>query len=85
MVLLLIPLSVFFSFIGWILWMLKTEKGRAFLPVLVCALEWAQRWYPDPEGPAVLVTHRGCGRRFHPALVCDQCCGRLRGSGIMTA
>ncbi|RZT25681.1 HxlR family transcriptional regulator [Mycobacterium sp. BK558] len=62
-----------------------TEKGRAFFPVLVCALEWAQRWYPDPEGPAVLLTHRGCGRRFHPALVCDQCCVRLRGSRIMTA
>jgi len=60
-----------------------TEKGRAFLPVLMCALDWAQRWYPDPEGPAVLVTHTGCGRGFHPTLVCDNCCTRLCGSQIM--
>ncbi len=43
-----------------------TEKGRAFFPVLVTALQWAQRWYPDPEGPAVILTHTGCGRRFVP-------------------
>jgi DNA-binding HxlR family transcriptional regulator len=62
-----------------------TEKGRAFLPVLLCALDWAQRWYPDAEGPAVIVTHTACGHRFHPALMCDQCCSRLRGSQIITA
>ena len=62
-----------------------TEKGRAFLPVLMCALDWAQRWYPDPEGPAVLVTHTACTHRFHPTLVCDNCCAPLRGSQIITA
>jgi len=59
-----------------------TEKGRAFLPVLVCALAWAQRWFPSPEGPAVIVTHTACGRRFIPVLVCDRCRGRLRGAQI---
>lgn len=59
-----------------------TEKGRAFFPVLVCALAWAQRWFPSPEGPAVILTHTACARRFTPVLVCDQCRGRLRGSQI---
>ncbi len=59
-----------------------TEKGRAFVPVLVCALAWAQRWFPAPEGPAVILTHTACGRRFTPALECDQCRARLRGSQI---
>ncbi|MGE2734910.1 winged helix-turn-helix transcriptional regulator [Mycolicibacterium vaccae] len=59
-----------------------TDKGRAFFPVLVCALEWAQRWFPDPEGPAVVLTHRGCTGRFRPVLVCDHCGHRLHAAEI---
>ena len=60
-----------------------TEKGRAFFPVLVTALHWAQRWYPDSDGPAVILTHTGCGRGFTPVLVCDQCAGPLRGAQVI--
>lgn len=59
-----------------------TDKGRAFLPVLVTALQWAQQWYPDPEGPAVELTHAVCGRHFSPVLVCDQCATALRGAQV---
>ncbi|MGB0973292.1 MAG: winged helix-turn-helix transcriptional regulator, partial [Mycobacterium sp.] len=60
-----------------------TEKGRAFFPVLVAALQWAQRWYPDPEGPAVELTHTVCGHRFSPVLVCDQCSTALRAAQVI--
>lgn len=60
-----------------------TEKGRAFFPVLVTALRWAQRWYPDVEGAAVQLTHTMCGRGFSPVLVCDQCAAALRGSQLI--
>lgn len=60
-----------------------TEKGRAFFPVLVTALHWAQRWYPDPDGAAVILTHSACGRRFIPVLVCDQCTTALRGTDVV--
>jgi len=59
-----------------------TEKGRAFFPVLVCALQWAQRWFRAPEGPAVNLTHTGCGGRFNAVLACDQCAGRLTGAQV---
>lgn len=59
-----------------------TEKGRAFFPVLVSALEWAQRWFQAPEGSAVILDHVSCGRRFGATLVCDQCTGRLSGTQI---
>jgi DNA-binding HxlR family transcriptional regulator len=61
-----------------------TDKGRAFFPVLVSALQWAERWFRAPEGPAVILTHTGCGERFSAVLVCDQCAGRLRGAQIET-
>jgi DNA-binding HxlR family transcriptional regulator len=59
-----------------------TEKGRALFPVLVTALQWAQRWYQAPEGPAVLLTHTACGGRFGPVLTCDQCSEPLRGAHV---
>jgi len=56
-----------------------TEKGRALFSVLVCALQWAQRWFQVPEGPAVMLTHTSCGRRFAAVLACDQCTEPLTG------
>ncbi len=59
-----------------------TEKGRAFFPVLISALQWAQRWFRAPEGPAVVLTHTACGRRFTAVLTCDQCARPLRGTQV---
>jgi DNA-binding HxlR family transcriptional regulator len=61
-----------------------TEKGRAFLPVLCTALQWAQRWFHAEEGPAVLVTHDGCGQRFDAVLSCDQCAEPLAGRRVVS-
>ncbi|WP_418003541.1 winged helix-turn-helix transcriptional regulator [Mycobacterium sp. PDNC021] len=59
-----------------------TEKGRAVLPIIVTALDWAQRWFATPEGPAVIVTHTRCANEFHAQLECDQCQESVRGSEI---
>ncbi|WP_326549107.1 winged helix-turn-helix transcriptional regulator [Mycolicibacterium sp. ND9-15] len=59
-----------------------TEKGRALFPVLITALQWAQRWFASPEGPAVLLTHTVCGHRFTAVLACDQCGRPLSGAQV---
>ncbi len=59
-----------------------TEKGRALFPVLISALQWAQRWFHSPEGPAVVLTHTACGRRFTAVLTCNQCTRPLRGTHV---
>ncbi len=61
---------------------LLTDKGRALFPVLVAALQWAQQWFRAPEGPAIELTHRGCGAPFAGELACDQCTAVLAGSQI---
>src|SRR6195952_546899 len=61
---------------------LLTEKGRAVFPVLITALQWAQRWFAAPEGPAVLLRHTMCDNAFDAVLVCDQCAGPLRGADV---
>ncbi|MBM7776332.1 DNA-binding HxlR family transcriptional regulator [Actinokineospora baliensis] len=57
-----------------------TDKGRALFPVVITALDWGQRWFVAPEGPAVVLDH--CGHRFDPVLVCSGCDHALAGRAI---
>ena len=59
-----------------------TEKGRAFFPVIVTALQCGQQWFRAPEGPAVVITHLGCGEPFTGQLTCDQCAQPLKGTQV---
>ncbi|MDP9166618.1 MAG: winged helix-turn-helix transcriptional regulator [Actinomycetota bacterium] len=61
-----------------------TEKGRATFPVLITALQWAQRWFTAPDGAAVVLRHDMCGNDFDPILRCDKCAGVLRGADVRT-
>jgi DNA-binding HxlR family transcriptional regulator len=62
-----------------------TEKGRALFPILVSALQWAQRWFRAPEGPAVVLTHTTCDGSFSAVMACDQCTVPLRGTEFSAA
>ena len=59
-----------------------TDKGRAFFPHIMVALDWGDRWFRAPEGPAMLLTHTGCGGPFRPVLRCGVCDRELHGSQI---
>ena len=59
-----------------------TDKGRDFYPTVACMVEWGQRWFSAPEGPALRVKHTVCGRTLHVRLACDHCGERLRGSTV---
>ncbi len=48
-----------------------TEKGLELFPTLVALLQWGDRWTADPQGPAVVVCHQGCGQRVGVELRCD--------------
>ncbi|MGK5556760.1 winged helix-turn-helix transcriptional regulator [Actinomadura kijaniata] len=60
-----------------------TDKGRAFFPVVMTAIDWGQRWFRAPDGPALVLTHRGCGRAFVPRLVCDVCSVPLEDGDVL--
>ncbi|VEG38909.1 putative transcriptional regulator [Mycolicibacterium flavescens] len=59
-----------------------TDKGRALFPILISALQWAQRWFTDPDGTAVLLTHTACGQRFTAVFACDRCRRPLAGAQV---
>lgn len=49
-----------------------TEKGFGLYPVLVAVSDWGTRWYADPEGPPVELTHRDCGALVTTVLECRE-------------
>lgn len=58
-----------------------TEKGLAFFPIVVLALQWSERWYVSPEGAALDWAHDD-----HPLVARLDCgtCGRpLRASDVV--
>ncbi|WP_156758253.1 winged helix-turn-helix transcriptional regulator [Actinokineospora pegani] len=59
-----------------------TDKGRAFFPVVMAAIEWGQRWFIAPEGPAVVFHHRGGDHAFSVLLLCSACSRPLKGKEI---
>ncbi len=60
-----------------------TKKGRAFFPVVMVAVDWGERWFQAPEGPAMIFTHTTCGLRFVPMLTCSNCGAELLGSDVI--
>ncbi len=50
-----------------------TGKGLDLFPVTMHLVAWAERWFGDPDDPALVVTHTVCGKRFEPRLACDRC------------
>ncbi|SDC46136.1 winged helix-turn-helix transcriptional regulator [Actinokineospora iranica] len=59
-----------------------TDKGRAFFPVVMSAIEWGQRWFLAPEGPALVFHHRGADHAFSVLLLCSACSAPLAGREI---
>ncbi|WP_347603309.1 helix-turn-helix domain-containing protein [Acrocarpospora sp. B8E8] len=49
-----------------------TQKGVDLYPILVSLMHWGDRYVSDPEGPPVLLTHRGCGALIEQHMRCTQ-------------
>jgi DNA-binding HxlR family transcriptional regulator len=49
-----------------------TPEGMDLLPAVLGLMRWGDRYQADPEGPAVLTRHRGCGAHVDVQLRCDQ-------------
>jgi DNA-binding HxlR family transcriptional regulator len=54
-----------------------TEKGLDLWPVVVSLLAWGDR-HMAPDGPPVVLEHRGCGGRVNDRRICEAC-GALLG------
>lgn len=57
---------------GWFDYRLTT-KGRAFLPVVLNAVEWGQEHFRSPEGKALLLRHETCKKSLRLDTACGNC------------
>jgi DNA-binding HxlR family transcriptional regulator len=48
-----------------------TEKGTDLIPVLTALRMWGDKYLADPEGPAVIAEHAGCGAPVRLVYECD--------------
>lgn len=62
-----------------------TDKGRGLFGILLAAVQWSQRWFRAPEGPAITAVHRECGENLTAELACDRCDGRLTGTQVIVS
>lgn len=49
-----------------------TDKGRAFLPVLLTLWHWGEEWASDAPAP-VRLEHATCGHQTHAEIACSAC------------
>lgn len=49
------------------------RKGVEYYPALLMLMMWGDKYYCSPAGPPVLLTHRDCGHRLEPQVVCSHC------------
>jgi DNA-binding HxlR family transcriptional regulator len=50
-----------------------TKKGLDFYPVLIAMMRWGDTWMAGEEGPPLTLTHRDCGHKTAPFMVCSHC------------
>ena len=50
-----------------------TEKGLDLWPVMVSLLHWGDRHLEWPDGPPVVIVHKGCDGRVDDRRICERC------------
>src|SRR3954470_3517514 len=50
-----------------------TEKGVDLWPTIVTLIAWGDKHAPGPDGPPVVLTHKGCGGKVNDRRVCERC------------
>jgi DNA-binding HxlR family transcriptional regulator len=50
-----------------------TDKGLDLWPVVVELMRWGDRYATPPQGPPVVIRHRGCGGVMGERRICTRC------------
>ena len=50
-----------------------TDKGLDLYPIILSMVQWADKWMDMGLGKPVEFTHKSCGRKINPKVVCSEC------------
>ena len=59
-----------------------TEKGLDLWPVLITMMQFGDRYYA-PDGPPLVMTHKGCGGAVDAHRLCARCGDRLTARDVI--
>ena len=61
-----------------------TDMGRDLWPILTTMRQWGDK-YAAPDGPPMLVTHKGCGQVSEAIMMCSACGEPIGARDVRTA
>ncbi|RLZ09471.1 transcriptional regulator [Acinetobacter sp. 2JN-4] len=50
-----------------------TEKGLDLYPIMLSMIQWADKWMDMGLGKPIEFTHKRCGKKMIPQMVCSEC------------
>lgn len=50
-----------------------TEKGLDLYPIILAMVQWADKWMDLGMGKPLEFTHKSCGKKINPKVVCSEC------------
>jgi len=62
-----------------------TEKGIDLWPILMTMMRWGDRHGDWPEGPPLVIVHKGCGGEMDDHFICARCGERLGPRDVVAA
>ncbi|MHA3982208.1 winged helix-turn-helix transcriptional regulator [Acinetobacter venetianus] len=50
-----------------------SEKGLDLYPIILAMVQWADKWMDLGMGKPLEFTHKSCGKKINPKVVCSEC------------
>lgn len=62
-----------------------TEKGLDLYPIILAMVQWADKWMDLGMGKPLEFTHKSCGQKINPKVVCSECNGLIHVQDVRVA
>lgn len=62
-----------------------TEKGLDLYPIILSMVQWADKWMDKGLGKPIEFTHKSCGKKISPKVVCSECEEPIRVKDVRVA
>lgn len=62
-----------------------TEKGLDLYPIILAMVQWADKWMDLGMGKPLEFTHKSCGKKINPKVVCSECNGPIHVQDVRVA
>ncbi|MDA1252959.1 MAG: helix-turn-helix domain-containing protein [Proteobacteria bacterium] len=62
-----------------------TEKGLDLYPIILAMVQWADKWMDLGMGKPLEFTHKSCGKKIKPKVVCSECNDQIHVQDVRVA